>query len=256
MERKEVVRKVRSVCEGVSPVEAERKGLVTVGSHLVFLRSDEMFTPMSEHPYERSRGCIVVVKEIEYDGAPICTILPTSATMAINLARLAYQSDYEAAYCDATTEQQKEEYSQMNAEDQCEWLLENPAGKMTKELSAQELKVLYDAAWTCNYNKDVIVEYKNSLGYWRSHTDLTPKHYEIYRVKRKVVATPLDIPWSIIDDAYNYAAMDKSCKVYFYDSEPEEGDEAWYPTNLFDKSPLKHDIDGVNWKRSLTKRPR
>lgn len=144
----------------------------------------------------------------------------------------------------------------MNTEDQYEWLLENLDGKMTKELSAQDLKVLYDAAY--NSNGLVIVDIKSQNGWCKCNLSHAPMVEHVYRVKRKITATPLDIPWDLIDNVYNYAAMDKNCNVYFYKSEPFVigSREDWWPDGEdFTKSPLKHNIDGTNWKRSLTKRP-
>ena len=144
----------------------------------------------------------------------------------------------------------------MNTEDQYEWILENPDGKMTKELSAQELKVLYDAAYTDD--KNVVVDCLDACGIWyRYDTKHAPWADYIHRVSRKITATPLDIPWDLIDNVYNYAAMDKNCNVYFYKSEPfvKEGREDWWPDGGdFTKSLLKHNINGINWEHSLAKR--
>lgn len=143
----------------------------------------------------------------------------------------------------------------MDTEDQYEWILENPDKKPTKYLSAEELKALYDAMY--NSNGLVIVDIKSNNGWCKCNLEHAPMVDHVYRVKRKIVETPLDIPWGLIDDVYNYAAMYKSGAVYFYESEPfvKESREDWWPDgDDFTKSFLKHNINGINWKHSLARR--
>ena len=142
-------------------------------------------------------------------------------------------------------------------EEQFEWVFENADNIPFKELSAEDMKKIVDAF----LSYDQIVEELTLSKDWKPVEECATYVSGIYRVKRKVVATPLDIPWQHIKDVFKYAAMDKSGYVYLYENKPyiEEGDFAWYWETGTDYLNFTHHFniqtDGIDWKRSLTKRP-
>ena len=75
-----------------------------------------------------------------------------------------------------------------------------------------------------------------------------------YRIKEKDYS--LSIPWELIDDTWQWAAMDEDGKVHFYLDEPNAGCSEWYSDYDSVGSPLKIETpDTKHWKKTLTKRP-
>lgn len=255
MSGKEIFRKVPSVCGYLSARDAEKVGLITVGMQLVLLKPNEMYYCMETLPYNYEKGCVVEVKELDGDGIPYCYFPSQDTSSCLSLKRLAYPSVYEAVYKDV---QQPEKEEVGMKEDQYEWIVENPDKKPTKDLSARELKALYDAM---NVRDSLVtVEILGKVeDAWFVVGGHDPGWTYAYRVKRKVVDTPLDIPWEFVDKKYKYAAMDENGSVWFTDKEPyieSSTDTSWTSKGVYvEKSILTHDTSGINWKRSLTKRP-
>ena len=253
MSGKEIFRKVPSVCGGLSSIEAEEFGLVTVGMQLVLLKSEETYFP-SNHTFDHKKGTVVEVKNLDGDGIPRCYIQSLDKFLWVSLARLAHPSVYEAVYKDV---QQSEKEEVEMKEDQFEWVVENPDKKPTKYLSAEELKALYDAMYGDGMViTEVLCDTQNT---WHTTGGHAPFRLGVYRVMRKIMDTPLDIPWKFVDKKYNYAAMDGNESVWFTDKEPyieSSTDASWTSKGVYvEKSILTHDTSGINWKRSLTKRP-
>ena len=145
-----------------------------------------------------------------------------------------------------------------STEDQFEWILENADNKPTKDLSAEELKALYDAMYSGD--NMVIIEVLCDTQYtWHTTECHAPYGGTSYRVKRKVVQTPLNIAWEWVDHKWNYAAMDEDKCVFLCDEEPHiRSEEATYWSMRCDYhkyNPPALTTDGIDWKRSLTKRP-
>jgi hypothetical protein len=63
----------------------------------------------------------------------------------------------------------------------------------------------------------------------------------------------LKIDWSVIDSQWNYASMDKSGDIFFYDKEPIRCIGHWSNDDGgdFTGSPLIHDTNGVDWYNSV-----
>ena len=81
----------------------------------------------------------------------------------------------------------------------------------------------------------------------------------IYRTKPKEYKK-LDIPWQVIDEKWNYAAMDASGKVFLYSDVPEYTHSSWEYTEssleaLSSAHILKIDTTGIVAEHSLTERP-
>ncbi|MDF7671143.1 hypothetical protein PT276_08065 [Orbaceae bacterium ESL0721] len=101
--------------------------------------------------------------------------------------------------------------------------------------------------------------YTRSRG-WVAHyairlPDLARKKY---RIKPK--ATPLPIPWEVIPSNWKFAAMDSDGEVFIFTGEPyilERGLQ-WWCRSAFEvrfADILKIDTTGIDWRKSLTKRP-
>lgn len=74
-----------------------------------------------------------------------------------------------------------------------------------------------------------------------------------YRIKEKNYS--LSIPWELIDDTWQWAAMDEDGMVYFYVDEPNEGFSEWYSDYDYVGSPLKIETPNPEyWEKTLTKR--
>lgn len=91
---------------------------------------------------------------------------------------------------------------------------------------------------------------------WRS--------YQFFRVKPKeeqMFEGMKNIPWDIIDEKWQWAAMDRDGTVCFYDEKPviAEYDASWVCfDDCFDYEEVfvgTFVTDGVIWNDSLTKRP-
>ena len=75
-----------------------------------------------------------------------------------------------------------------------------------------------------------------------------------YRIKEKDCTLP--VPWELIGDTWQWAAMDEDGKVHFYLDEPNAGCSEWYSDYDSVGSPLKIETpDTKHWKKTLTKRP-
>jgi hypothetical protein len=80
-----------------------------------------------------------------------------------------------------------------------------------------------------------------------------------YRIAPKL--TPLALSremWAMIDKKWNYAAMDRDGRVFFYNIKPHIdmvfkswGNDSAHTVGCA----LAINIEGINWKQSLTKRP-
>lgn len=94
---------------------------------------------------------------------------------------------------------------------------------------------------------------------WRS--------YQFFRIKPKSKYETFEgmknIPWDIIDEKWQWAAMDSDGTVCFYDDKPmiAEYDASWVCSASSDNPEFKEVFvgtfvtDGVIWNDSLTKRP-
>ncbi|OCG58747.1 hypothetical protein [Gilliamella sp. GillExp13] len=105
----------------------------------------------------------------------------------------------------------------------------------------------------------VQVEYKID-GNWRnSDDDAAVRLYLKYRIAPQ--STPLPISremWTLIDRTWNYAAMDANGRVFFFERKPYlvATDKLWSSnTGKYTGCALAINIEGINWKWSLTKRP-
>ena len=162
-------------------------------------------------------------------------------------------------YCRAVLKEQPKEESNVE-EEQFEFLFENKDKVQFKDLSAEQMKLIVDAI----YSVDHIVEVASTrCDKWYLKESPDWLGASSYRVKRKAACkTPLDIPWELIDKKYNYAAMDAPGQVVcLYSKEPyvTEGSDVWYMRADCSLVTLPKwfniDTTGINWKRSLTKRP-
>lgn len=258
MSEAEVVRKVQSVCEklGMSSWEAEVRGMVKIGDKLVALMPDEFVDNGNSSGFIPDRGEVFMVIRVDADGAPGCKSTQRDLRLYLSLNKMAFPEDYEAAY-KGTQQPEKEEKVVESTEDQFEWILENTDKKPTKDLSAEELKELYDAMYSGD--NMVIIEVLCDTQYtWHTTECHAPYGGTSYRVKRKVKDTPLTISWKWIDPKWNWAAMDGPGVVFLYEKQPKLGGIIW-TTNwrgaVLEYNPPALIKDGIDWKRSLTKRP-
>lgn len=145
----------------------------------------------------------------------------------------------------------------------------NPDKKPFRELSAEELKIVVSAPSTLGH----VLEYWSGMYIgnsesWTWEEMCNPSHsgqmyYDngVYRVMRNVEVKSLVIPWVLIDDKWQYAAMDENGIIWFFDEMPytdlDESSSEWLcPFDAdFTRNPLKIATEGVHWKYSLTKRP-
>jgi hypothetical protein len=260
MSEVEVARKVRSVCEkmGMGARSVELLGWVNVGDRLVRLLPDECVDNRTGYGFIPNRGEVFVVVQLSGDGIPKCVSTQRDLTAYLFLEKMAFPEDYEAAYKGTQQQPEKEEKAVEITEYQFEWILENADKKPMKDLSAEELKALYDAL----YSGDdmVIVEVLNNVkGTWHEVGKHSPWWDSSYRVMRKVKDTPLNIAWEWVDPKWNYAAMDEDRRVFLYADEPYiKLSEYLYWSLRSDVqryNPPALTTDGIDWKRSLTKRP-
>jgi hypothetical protein len=104
----------------------------------------------------------------------------------------------------------------------------------------------------------VQVEYKRGADWCRAVPDSVSLNTE-YRIAPQ--STPLPITrnmWRKISKKWKYAAMDKDGEVYFYINEPcaDKYGGCWNDfSNEYCRSVLFFNIDGINWRLSLTERP-
>ncbi|OCG56974.1 hypothetical protein [Gilliamella sp. Nev3-1] len=104
----------------------------------------------------------------------------------------------------------------------------------------------------------VPVEYKRGADWCRAVPDSVSLNTE-YRIAPQ--STPLPITrnmWRKISKKWKYAAMDKDGEVYFYINEPyaDKYGGCWNASsNEYCRSVLFFNIDGINWRLSLTERP-
>jgi hypothetical protein len=107
------------------------------------------------------------------------------------------------------------------------------------------------------YLQGKTVQYLTSDGWYDCQGEPSWVTTATYRVKPK---TPLQIPWDLIDEKYQWAAKDEDGGLCFYEYEPrrrchyvrweaDEGDavDASFLVNL--------DPDGIPWEESLVQRP-
>lgn len=81
-----------------------------------------------------------------------------------------------------------------------------------------------------------------------------------YRVKPKPAPIPMTIPWDVIEDAWQWAAMNQNGGVYVYPDKPQidwenpywSQEDDWYRVDEV----LKIDKGTVDWKDSLQERPK
>lgn len=142
--------------------------------------------------------------------------------------------------------------------EQFEWVFENVVQTPFRDLSAEEMKLIVDAF--ASYEQ--IVEELTPREGWKPVEECTTHISGVYRVKRKVVATPLDIPWNLIDVRWKWAAMDNTRDVYLYECEPHtRATHGVWSTSYESRFKLISDClqlntEGIDWNRSLTKRPK
>lgn len=92
------------------------------------------------------------------------------------------------------------------------------------------------------------------LGPVRPHEPFVLDKDSVYRLIPNT--TPLDIPWEFVNERFKYAAMDGGGTIWFFKEEPNKYDKFWddgYPAVT--AGPLKINTDGIQWDKSLTKRP-
>ncbi|OCG71895.1 hypothetical protein A9G43_03850 [Gilliamella sp. Occ3-1] len=104
----------------------------------------------------------------------------------------------------------------------------------------------------------VPVEYKRGADWCRAVPDSVSLNTE-YRIAPQ--STPLPISremWTLIDRTWNYAAIDANGRVFFFERKPYivATDELWSSnTGKYIGCALAINIEGINWKWSLTERP-
>ena len=141
-------------------------------------------------------------------------------------------------------------YRAIPVEEKFEWVFENAECTPLRDLPTEELKAVVDAFETTDY----VVETLTPGGWLQVMMPYlaTPT---CYRVKRKIVDTPLDIPWKHINRRWKWAAMDKSGSVYLYENKPSVGETYYKWACVSCDRHFNIQTDGIDWKRSLTKRP-
>lgn len=96
---------------------------------------------------------------------------------------------------------------------------------------------------------------------WFSLNNLTPAwdwSTQDYRVKPKPAPIPMTIPWDVIEDKWQWAAMNQNGGVYVYPDKPQidwenpywSQEDDWYRVDEV----LKIDKGTVDWKDSLQER--
>lgn len=78
-----------------------------------------------------------------------------------------------------------------------------------------------------------------------------------YRIKSHELPITREM-WAMIDKEWKWAAMDKDGVIYFYKDEPciFADNDFWFPgDDSYHESILAINTDGIDWRKSLTKRP-
>lgn len=101
--------------------------------------------------------------------------------------------------------------------------------------------------------------FDDKIQYWNVdewlYCDSFYSSQKIYRTKPNLLE--VQIPWDLIDDQYVAFAIDENKLAWFYVARPIilDGCLSWYTPVKAVQSPLKLDLDGINWKESLVMRP-
>ena len=102
------------------------------------------------------------------------------------------------------------------------------------------------------------VEIQRSDGGWSTSTHDVMSIDSVYRIKSHELPIVKEI-WATIDKKWKWAAMDGDGEVYFYTDEPyihTNNDGFWsVRVGRWIKSILVINADGIDWRKSLTRRP-
>lgn len=144
--------------------------------------------------------------------------------------------------------------------EQFEWVFENIGNVPFKDLQAEQMQLIVSAYTKENHVAEVLYDGQWEEKHLRRNFDgtLLPQNFfseSVYRVKREVVETPLDIPWEHVKEDFKYAAMDENGDVWVYEGLPVRGSEQWFGDVGIELKAINILTDGINWKNSLTKRP-
>jgi hypothetical protein len=84
------------------------------------------------------------------------------------------------------------------------------------------------------------------------------KRFSWAETYRAAPARQLEIPWHVIKDEFQWAAMDVDGAVWCYTVRPELCEDYWIPSDyhrVASLKALKIDTTGIDWRQSLTRRP-
>lgn len=101
------------------------------------------------------------------------------------------------------------------------------------------------------------VEVQRPDGGWSTSTHDVMSIDLVYRIKSYELPVVKEI-WAAIDKKWKWAAMDKDGVIYFYKDEPcIFGDNNFWSTgdDIYHESILAINTDGIDWRKSLTRRP-
>lgn len=76
-----------------------------------------------------------------------------------------------------------------------------------------------------------------------------------YRIKSHELPITREM-WAMIDKEWKWAAMDEEGDVWFYKEKPYNTGDCWYAGSWgYTLNLLAIDTDGIDWRKSLTRRP-
>lgn len=138
--------------------------------------------------------------------------------------------------------------SEMNQE----YIIENAGRVPFRDMcEANQIAIL-----NAKLNVPESVEWHNGR-YWNDSEEACVAFGNAYRVR--AIATPLNIPWEWIAPEWDWAAMDASKVVYFFNYSPMAGAAGVWVCNsgnyLNVRNILNIDTTGIDWRRSKTRRP-
>lgn len=102
------------------------------------------------------------------------------------------------------------------------------------EINTQDGSGFHRIGWTPNWN-------------WEEND---------YRISPQPAPIPMTIPWEAIDEKWQWAAMDESGGIFFYEAEPQRLHNYWDQGGDFCAARcLKINKGTVSWDNSLQQRP-
>ena len=99
--------------------------------------------------------------------------------------------------------------------------------------------------------------YDNLRDEWVTSTSYAVVVGEDYRIKSHELPITREF-WAMIDREWEWASMDKDGVIYFYKDEPcIFDDNVFWSTgdDIYHESILAINTDGIDWRKSLTRRP-